>query len=149
MEGKRESPRLASIKTGIGITPKTVRERRILDMSYVRILRELERKPHLRKLDDMAKRIYASMRSAAHPRFNTEQREQDLMAIACAVEGAEQEHTNGKTQKLLKIVAEIFVKFIPRNRLREASERFVELANLKIEQDNLANLSSEKNDWLA
>ena len=57
MEGKRKRPRLASVKTGEYITPNTERERKILDLGYVRTFQEIERKPHLMELDDMAKRI--------------------------------------------------------------------------------------------
>ena len=125
MEGRRKSPRLASIKTGEYITPDTVRERKILDLGYVRTLQEIEKNSQLVELDEMAKRIYASMRSVDSQKFgSSEKRDQAFMSIARAIAQTEQDRSRSRDRQLLEAMVQVFVEYIPRNQIRAAGQRF-------------------------
>ncbi len=128
MEGKRKSPRLASIKTGEHTTPDTERERKILDLGYVRTLQEIEQNPQLAELDEMAKRIYASMRSVSQIFDKPEERDQALKSIACAIAQTEQDRSWSRDRKLMEAMVKVFVEYIPRDQVQAAGQRFWDLA---------------------
>ena len=129
MEGRRKSPRLASIKTGEYTTPDTVREQKILDLGYVRTLQEIEQNPQLVELDDMAKRIYASMRSVDSQKFGSpEERDQAFLTIARAIAQTEQDRSRRRDRMLGEAIVEVFVEYIPRDQGQEAICRFWDLA---------------------
>ncbi len=129
MEGKRKSPRLASVKTGEYTKPETVREQKILDLGYVRTLQEIEKNPQLVELDEMAKRVYASMRSVDSQKFGSpEERDQALMSIARAIAQTERDRSRSRDRKLGEAIVEVFVEYIPRDQVHEATYRFWDLA---------------------
>ncbi len=50
------------------------------------------------------------------------------MAIASAIAKTELERSRSEYRKLLEIIAQVFVEYIPRDQVREAADRFWFLA---------------------
>lgn len=124
-EGKRQSPRLAPIKTGEYTSPRTEAERRILDPEYARCLEEVRQNPDLMNMDEMAARIYASLRSLDYRKFETPaERDEALKSISHAISRVEQVRMasrgkgNDNMRKLCIAVAQVLREFVPPERLR-------------------------------
>ena len=127
LEGKRKSPALCSIKTGEYVSPNTEAIRKIYDPDYARCLEEVEQDPHkLMNLDEMAKRIYATLRSYDFREMAAERRDRALTEIAFAISRVEQVRLTDQKRRtemvsgFVQVFVTILEEYVPHERIRDA-----------------------------
>ena len=136
-EGKRKSPALCSIKTGEYVSPNTEKIRQIYDPEYARCLTEVEQDPQkLMNLDEMAKRIYATLRSYDFREMPAEERDKALMGIAFAISRVEQVRLGFRMkqreefQPFVDAIVMLLEEVIPGDRLEYALSRLAILTGV-------------------
>jgi len=136
-EGKRKSPAFSSIRTGEYVSPKTEKIRQIYDPDYARCLQEVEQDPRrLMNLDEMAKRIYATLRSYDFREMPAEDRDKAFMDIAFAVSRVEQVRLGFRMKQMeefqpfVEAIVKLLEEVIPGDRLEYALNRLAALTGV-------------------
>lgn len=130
LEGKRKSPRLASIKAGVYLKPETKKEWLAMDPRYAFYYKQVQQNPQVANMDEAAVAIHAQLRSVIHRHFENEaDRDQAIQAISYAIARVEQvrmaskDKGNEEILRMARTVAQVFREFVPPERIAEALAR--------------------------